>query len=89
MPPGDTVAARTNWFSWTGGIFGTIFIATAILMVPRLGAGATLALIVVGQMLASLVFDQFGLLGLPQRSASLTRLAGEALLILGVDLIRA
>jgi bacterial/archaeal transporter family-2 protein len=58
-------------------------------MVPRLGAAATLALIVVGQMLASLAFDQFGLLGLPQQSASLTRLAGAAFLILGVALIRA
>jgi bacterial/archaeal transporter family-2 protein len=83
------MAAHTNWFTWTGGIFGTVFIATAILMVPRLGAAATLALIVVGQMLASLAFDQFGLLGLPQRSASLTRLAGAAFLILGVALIRA
>ena len=33
-----TMAARTSWVSWTGGIFGAIFIATAILMVPRFGA---------------------------------------------------
>jgi len=48
-----------------------------------------LALIVVGQMLCSLVFDHFGLLGVPQQPASLTRLGGAALLILGVALIRA
>jgi len=82
------MAARTSWITWTGGIFGAIFIATAILMVPRLGAATVFALIVVGQMLGSLTFDQFGLLGLPLHPASLTRLAGAALLILGVVLIR-
>jgi bacterial/archaeal transporter family-2 protein len=83
------MAARTSWMTWTGGIFGAIFIGTAILMVPRLGAATVLALIVVGQMLCSLAFDHFGLLGVPQHPASLTRLAGAALLIFGVVLIRA
>ena len=54
-----TMAARTTWVSWSGGIFGAIFIATAILMVPRFGAATVLALIVVGQMLGSLTFDHF------------------------------
>jgi bacterial/archaeal transporter family-2 protein len=82
------LAERTNWISWTGGIFGAIFIGTAILMVPRLGAATVLALIVVGQMIGSLMFDHFGVLGLPQHPANLTRLAGAAFLILGVVLIR-
>ena len=83
-----TMAARTSWVSWTGGIFGAIFIATAILMVPRFGAATVLALIVVGQMLGSLTFDHFGLLGIPQHPANPIRLAGAASLILGVVLIR-
>jgi bacterial/archaeal transporter family-2 protein len=83
-----TMAARTSWVSWTGGIFGAIFIATAILMVPRFGAATVLALIVVGQMFGSLTFDHFGLLGIPQHSANPIRLAGAAFLILGVVLIR-
>lgn len=78
----------SNWISWTGGIFGAIFIGIAILMIPRLGAATTLALIVVGQMLGSLAFDHFGLLGLAQHSASPTRLAGAACLVAGVVLIR-
>jgi transporter family-2 protein len=83
-----TMAARTSWISWTGGIFGAIFIATAILMLPRFGAATVLALIVVGQMLGSLTFDHFGLLGIQQHSANPIRLAGAAFLILGVVLIR-
>ena len=57
-------------------------------MVPRLGAATVLALIVVGQMLGSLAFDHFGLLGLPQHPASPIRLAGAALLIFGAVLVR-
>jgi bacterial/archaeal transporter family-2 protein len=83
-----TMAARTSWVSWTGGVFGAIFIATAILMVPRLGAATVLALIVVGQMLGSLTFDHLGLLGIPQHPVNPIRLAGAAFLIFGVVLIR-
>jgi bacterial/archaeal transporter family-2 protein len=47
-----------------------------------------LALIVVGQMLGSLTFDHFGLLGIPQHPTTSTRLAGAVFLVLGVVLIR-
>jgi bacterial/archaeal transporter family-2 protein len=50
-----------------------------------MGAGA---LRVAGQMLASLVFDQFGLFGLAQYPASVSRLLGAVFLIAGVILIR-
>jgi transporter family-2 protein len=75
-------------WTWTGGLFGAIFIGIAVVMVPRLGAATTLALIVVGQMLGSLTFDHFGVLGLPQHTASPVRLAGAACLIIGVMLVR-
>src|SRR5579862_4591219 len=57
-----TMAGRSSWISWTGGIFGAIYIAISILMLPRLGAATVVALILVGQMIGSLIFDQFGLL---------------------------
>ena len=69
---GATGAA--SWFSWTGGFFGAVFVGIAILMVPRLGAATTLALIVVGQMTGALVFDHFGVLGIQQHAASPIRL---------------
>ncbi|OPH19739.1 membrane protein [Azospirillum brasilense] len=84
----EAVSGVGSWVTWIGGLFGALFIGTAILMVPRLGAATVLALIVVGQMLGSLAFDHIGLLGLPQQPISPTRLAGAASLILGVVLIR-
>lgn len=84
----DFTLDRTSWMSWTGGFFGAIFIATAILMIPRLGAATVLALIVVGQMLGSLAFDHFGILGLQKQPITLTRTAGVFLLIAGVILVK-
>jgi transporter family-2 protein len=79
---------RSHWMSWSGGVFGAVYIAVSILLIPRLGAAMVIALIVAGQMIGSLAFDHFGLLGLPVHPASFVRLAGAALLIVGAILIR-
>lgn len=83
-----TMIARTHLFSWTGGIFGAIYIATSIFMIPRLGATTVLALMVVGQMVMSLLLDHYGLLGIPVYPVSAVRLLGVALLVAGVVLVR-
>jgi bacterial/archaeal transporter family-2 protein len=86
--PSASVAARIPWWAWSGGLFGAIFIGLAILLIPQIGAATFFALLVTGQMLASLALDHFGLLGVPVQPASLVRLAGAVFLILGVVLIR-
>jgi bacterial/archaeal transporter family-2 protein len=60
----------------------------SILLVQRLGTATFVALLVTGQMLSSLVVDQYGLLGVAQHPAHPTRIVGAALLVLGVVLIR-
>ena len=79
---------RSHVLSWTGGIFGAIYIAAAILLLPRLGAATLIALVVTGQMLGSLIFDHFGLFGIPVHPLNALRLSGAALLVAGVILIR-
>ncbi|WP_373318332.1 DMT family transporter [Methylobacterium haplocladii] len=86
--PSASVVARTPWWAWSGGLFGAIFIGLAILLVPQLGAATFIALLIAGQMLASVTFDHFGWLGLAERPIDPTRLIGVALLIGGVVLIR-
>jgi transporter family-2 protein len=86
--PSLGVAALMPWWAWTGGIFGAIFIGLAILLVPQIGAATFLALLVSGQMLASVAFDHVGWLGLVQRTHDLPRLIGVGPLIAGVVLIR-
>ncbi len=86
--PLTSAVLRSNWWAWTGGFFGAIYIAISILLVPRLGAATFVALLVAGQMLASLAFDHYGVLGVPQHSVDPSRLLGAGLLIGGVILIR-
>ena len=87
VPP-LAVATRIPWWAWSGGLFGAVFIGLAILLVPKLGAATFIAVLVAGQMLASLAFDHWGWLGLAQRPVDLPRLLGVVLLIAGVVLIR-
>lgn len=86
--PSVAAAARIPWWTWSGGAFGAIFIGLAILLVPQIGAATFLALLVTGQMLASVALDHFGSLGLAQRPIDLPRLIGVGLLIAGVVLIK-
>jgi len=87
LPPVNVLLRVPVW-AWTGGVFGAIFIALSIVLVPQLGAATFIALFVTGQMLASLLFDHFGWLGLVQRALDPPRLIGAALLVAGVVLIR-
>lgn len=86
--PSAAAVARSNWFSWTGGFFGAVYIALGILLLQQLGAATFISLLVAGQMLGSLLFDHYGLFGIPQHPADLTRIAGAAFLVAGVALIR-
>jgi transporter family-2 protein len=74
--------------AWIGGLLGAFFVAAAVTLVPRLGVAMTFSLIIAGQMVATLIIDHFGLLGVPVKEISFTRIAGILLITGGVILIR-
>jgi bacterial/archaeal transporter family-2 protein len=84
----SSALAQGRWLSWAGGIFGAIYIAVSIFLLPRFGAATVIGLIVAGQMLGSLAFDQFGLFGLETHPVSPVRTLGAAFLVAGVVLVR-
>lgn len=86
LPSRSALATVPAW-AWFGGFLGAFYVAVATFSGPRIGAAALLALAVCGQLLASLLVDQFGWLGFPIQPISPTRLAGAALLLGGVGLI--
>jgi transporter family-2 protein len=86
--PSAALAGRVPWWTFSGGLFGAIFIALAIFLIPKLGAATFIVLLVTGQMLASVTIDHFGWLGLAERPIDLSRLIGIVLLIGGCVLIR-
>ncbi len=76
------------WWVWTGGLLGAVYVLLAIILAPRLGAATLIGLTVAGQMISSVVLDHFGLIGYPVHPASAGRIAGSALLLIGVLLIQ-
>ncbi|EHJ47001.1 protein of unknown function DUF606 [Solidesulfovibrio carbinoliphilus subsp. oakridgensis] len=76
------------WWYWIGGSLGAFFVTATVILAPRIGAGAMVALTLAGQVAASMALDHFGLLGFPHIPFDLKRLAGSVLLLAGVYLIR-
>jgi transporter family-2 protein len=86
--PSWQAVANTPWWTWSGGVLGGVFILLMILLLPSLGAATLIALVVAGQMTAAITLDHFGAFGLAAHPVSLSRLAGAALLIAGVIMIK-
>jgi len=87
---GASIAWRAPqpWMFVAGGCLGAGFVTIALVLIPKLGAAATMAFVVTGQLLAGMILDRLGLLGVAVRDISIGRLAGAALLIAGAVLIR-
>ncbi|WP_166294788.1 DMT family transporter [Bradyrhizobium sp. 2S1] len=86
--PSWKLVSAVPWWAWSGGVLGGVFILLMILLLPSLGAATLLALVVAGQMVAGIAMDHFGVFGLAQHPVSFSRLAGIALIIGGVPLIK-
>ncbi|NWE51955.1 DMT family transporter [Brevundimonas sp. P7753] len=76
------------WWAWMGGLYGCAFVVSAAWGVPRLGVATTITLMIAGQLALSLILDHFGALGVEKQPLSLGRIAGVALVIGGVVLVR-
>ena len=72
------------WWHAIGGIATALYVASTILVFPRLGAVVSVGLFIAGQMLASLGLDSFGLLGVPQQTPKPATLLGTAAVLVGV-----
>jgi bacterial/archaeal transporter family-2 protein len=76
------------WWIWTGGIVGAVFVTSAIIVAPKLGAASLVALVVTGQMVTSILLDHFGLLGYEIHPITPLRVLGIAMVVGGVALVR-
>ena len=73
---------------FTGGLIGAFYVAAITFIIPTLGTALTFALIIAGQLLAAMVIDHYGWLGMSVQEISAGRVIGAVLLIAGVILIR-
>ncbi len=87
-PKTEFFPAGTSWTYYIGGVCGFIVILAIAFVIPKQGAALTIALMVLGQGMAALLIDHYGLMGIPQESISPARLGGVGLVLGGIVLMR-
>lgn len=87
MPLFHQLGSLPLW-AWFGGVAGVIFITSALILTPRLGATSFIVCVIAGQMLTSLLIDHFGLMGLPVKEANLGRIGGVLLIFAGTLMVQ-
>jgi transporter family-2 protein len=82
-------AALDGAAPWTlaGGLGSALYITAGILLFPRVGAVAAVGLFVAGQMLASVLLDGFGWLGVVRDAPGALTVAGAAGIVAGTWLV--
>jgi transporter family-2 protein len=80
--------APAPWLFVAGGMLGGAYVTSATILTPKLGAAALMAFLVTGQLLAGMLIDRVGFLGVAVREISVGRIAGALLLIAGALMIR-
>ena len=71
-----------------GGVAGVAYLTAALVLTPA-GRASFIVSVMAGQMLASLVIDHFGLMGLAPKPIALGRLVGVGLILVGAGIVQA
>lgn len=80
--------APAPWLFVAGGALGAVYVTSSVLLTPRIGAAALMAFLVAGQLVAGMLIDRGGYLGVAVREISMGRIAGAMLLLVGALMIR-
>ncbi len=79
-------AFRSPLWMWLGGAMGLTVVFTITFAQPRIGATATIGILIAGQLVMGAAIDRFGLFGVEQIGISPARAAGIVLLGIGAAL---
>ena len=86
--PAASAFAGLPWYAWIGGLYGAFFVGAAAFAAPRIGLASLVTIAITGQIVAALLLDHYGALGLPREPVNLGRIAGALLVVGGVVLVR-
>ena len=81
--------ATLPWWVVIAGLIGAAVVAGGAWIVPVTGVAVFMVAMIAGQLAGSALIDQFGLFGLEARPVGWLRLAGLAMVLLGVLAVQA
>ena len=76
------------WWIWFGGLLGGLYVFGNSFLAPLIGTGATVVIVLLGNIVGGLLIDQFGLLGAHRYSITPRKGIGLILMLLGVSLVK-
>jgi bacterial/archaeal transporter family-2 protein len=72
----------------SGGLLGAGYVTASLVLAPRIGVAALIALGITGQLVAALLLDRFALFGLVERDLSIGRIGGALMVVAGALIVR-
>ena len=75
---------RIPWYLYLGGVLGVYALSMSLYSAPKVGFLSLAGLIIFGQVLMSIVIDQYGLLGNEKVTLNWQRLLGGVVIFIGV-----
>lgn len=82
------INGKNPWWMWLGGIIGALFVLGNVYLVPLIGTGLAVVIVLVGLVTGSLLIDQFGLLASQKNPISFAQIMSLLIMIFGVIIIR-
>ena len=79
-------AFRSPVWMWLGGVMGLTVVFAITFAQPRIGATATIGILIAGQLVMGALIDRFGLFGVDPIAISAPRAIGIVLLGIGASL---
>jgi bacterial/archaeal transporter family-2 protein len=71
-----------------GGLLGAVYVTVNIVLAPKIGIAAIMALGIAGQLVTALLLDRFGMFELAIRELSVGRVSGAILVLVGALMVR-
>lgn len=87
IPSTQEFNTAPKW-SYLGGVLGGAYILLIVICAPKLGIGNVTVMLLLGQIIAAIVIDHFGLLKFPVHAVNWQRMIGVILMIGGMYLVK-
>ena len=81
-------ASPKEWWMWTGGLLGAIYVFGIAYFVPIIGTGEVIVLVLFGQLLFSACIDHFALFGAVQKRMTTSKAIGLLCMLIAVGCIK-